>query len=160
MTCLSSLRTLILLRVTELEARIIQTSSLEDPGFLRDGGHQKTKLEFWEEKRARGVLFWGCSLVPLYGLVAPHGITLWLNLTLVAESTGEDLPSGVALGSVFACKTESFAKKAQGECCRGGFGPFETVSRQQQLFLYNVSFNPHCQLSEQGSSIPGTIKGH
>lgn len=73
---------------------------------------------------------------------------------------GEDLPSGVTLDSVFACQRESFAKKAHGECCGGGFGPFETVSRHQQLFLYNVSFNPHCQLSEQGSSIPGTIKGH
>lgn len=139
---------------------MIQTSSLEDPGFLRDGSHQKTKLEFWEEKRARG----GVVLRVLTCAMIWPGCSPWNHSVVKSDSGcrkyGEDLPSGVTLDSVFACKRESFAKKAHGECCGGGFGPFETVSRQQQLFLYNVSFNPHCQLSEQGSSIPRTIKGH
>lgn len=72
----------------------------------------RKQLEFWEEKRERGGVVLGVLTCAMIGPgCSPWNlITLWLNLILDADS-------GVTLGSVFACKTESFTKKAQGEGC-------------------------------------------
>lgn len=62
---------------------MIQTSSLEYPGFLRDGSHQKTKLEFWDEKREMGgVVLW----VLTYAMIG-SGCSPW-NHSVVKSDSG------------------------------------------------------------------------